>query len=286
MIRCETPDQVQAVIPEMAKAGSAFTFIGSGSNLLISDDGVPAVVIRYASHTPSISRNKETLIVSGGTELDALVRYTVESGIGGFVNCSGIPGTVGGAIAGNAGAFGWQIADALESIHAIDRYGNQKNLTPEDIGFSYRHSGLRGRREYVLEACFRISPAESQELMAQRYQILELRAAKHPDISVDACAGSFFKNIEPTSAAARRQAAGWYLERAGTKDMRVGGAGVFEKHANIIIQRDKSCTAQHVFELSCMMAEAVKKRFGITLTREVQLLGKFENMGGGFRHHL
>ena len=243
--------------------------------MLISDQGIPSVAIRFVSSNPSIVRSNNCLVVSGGTELDKLVQYAVNSGIGGFVNCSGIPGTVGGAIAGNAGAFGWQIADCLESIEAINKYGLHHTILPEDIGFSYRNSNLRKKQNLVLKAHFKISLYNRKELQARRKEILHLRALKHPDISIDACAGSFFKNIEPTSAAERRQAAGWFLEQAGAKKMRVGGAGVFEKHANIIIQKEVNCTAQDVFRLSCKMAEAVKKRFGIQLVREVQLLGDF-----------
>ena len=275
IIHCETPRQVHVIVLELVKIGLDFIIIGSGSNLLVSDSGFPAIIIRYVSSAPSILKKKNTIIVSGGTGLDKLVEFTVKSGIGGFVNCSGIPGTVGGAIIGNAGAFGWQVADCLESIHVIDKHGAEQNVFPEDIGFSYRNSGLRERQQVVLSARFKVFRHDSRELNAKREEILKLRAEKHPDITLDACAGSFFKNIEPTSAAGRRQAAGWFLEQAGAKEMRVGGAGVFEKHANIIIQKNNPCTTEHVFKLSCRMAEAVKEQFGIKLEQEVQLLGKF-----------
>ena len=104
---------------------------------------------------------------------------------------------------------------------------------------------------------------------------MELRRTKHPDWKITPTAGSFFKNIEPTSAAGRRQAAGWFLEQAGAKTMKVGGARVFEKHANIIVA-DRDCSAQDVLDLSRRMAEAVKQKFGLVLTPEVRLVGSFQ----------
>ena len=276
LVHCETASQLGGVIAEVKKNGLDFILIGSGSNLLVSDCGVTAVVVRYVSSSPSIRRKNDYVTVSGGTELDKLVQYSVGSGIEGFVNCSGIPGTVGGAIIGNAGAFGWQIADCLKSLVVIDRNGFQKKVLSKDIIFSYRHSSLRESQEIVLEACFKVSQCNLNKLRTRREEILRLRSAKHPDIAVESCAGSFFKNIEPTSAAERRQAAGWFLDQAGAKAMQVGSAGVFHKHANIIIRKGSGCTAQNVFDLSCMMAETVRKRFGIHLVREVQLLGKFD----------
>ena len=276
LIHCESPYQLRTTILELSKNDIEFTLIGAGSNLLVSDNGLSSVVIRYVSSSPSIRESDDLLVVSASTQLDDLVLYSINSGINDFVNCSGIPGTVGGAIAGNAGAFGWQIADCLESVQVVNEKGHQYELLPVDIGFSYRNSGLRTRRDSILKACFRRPPAEDvKKLRAKRQKILDLRASKHPDITIDACAGSFFKNIEPTSAAKRRQAAGWFLEEVGAKSLCVGGAGVFKKHANIIIQKKIGCTAQDVFKLSCKMAEAVQKRFGIQLTREVQLLGDF-----------
>lgn len=101
-----------------------------------------------------------------------------------------------------------------------------------------------------------------------------MRAARHPDWTRIPTAGSFFKNIEPTSKAERRQAAGWFLEQAGAKALQVGGARPYEKHANIIIA-ERGCKAADVFALSLQMAAAVKERFGIVLEREVRLLGEF-----------
>ena len=124
-----------------------------------------------------------------------------------------------------------------------------------------------------MTAVLKLEAGDPAELGKQRDEILDLRRQKHPDWRKQPTAGSFFKNIEPTSSAERRQAAGWFLDQAGAKDMRVGGARVFEKHANIIVAED-GCKARDVLELSRKMAESVKDKFGFDLVPEVRLIGR------------
>ena len=281
LIQCHTPGQVTLAVRALAESGVEFLLIGGGSNLLVSDHGVDQVVIRFVNDTPEIGRRGTELEVSGGTSLDALAEYCVEAGLDGLVNASGIPGTVGGAIAGNAGAFGWQISECLEAMTLLDRQGNLHEARPEELGFSYRYSGLRRSGEIVLAARFRLEPAEREALRTERQRILGLRAEKHPDLKEYACAGSFFRNLEPGSNAARREAAGCFLEQAGAKQMRVGGAGVFPRHANIIIKLAETCRAQDVYTLSRRMAAAVKEKFGLDLVPEVRLIGRFAETSTG-----
>ena len=134
----------------------------------------------------------------------------------------------------------------------------------ENLGFAYRHSRLQNERRNRGDRCSELETGDPVELGKQRDEILDLRRQKHPDWRKQPTAGSFFKNIEPTSAAERRQAAGWFLEQAGAKSMRVGGARVFEKHANIIVT-EGDCRAQDVLDLSRQMAAAVKAKFGFDL---------------------
>ena len=275
LIHCRLPDEVIAAVRALHARSLPYVFIGGGSNLLVADAGLPSVVVRYVAECPAIQRHGELLHVSGGTLLDDLARYAVECGLGGLVNCSGIPGTVGGAIAGNAGAFGWQIGDALASAQLLTRDGTVHAGAPGSLGFGYRHSALKESRAIVLTATCRALPGDHEALAAERTRILALRQQKHPDLRCDACAGSFFRNLEPTSAAERRQAAGWFLEQAGAKAMQVGGAKVFDKHANIIFKASSRCRSADVLALSRRLAEAVRERFGLELVREVELLGEF-----------
>ncbi len=245
--------------------------IGGGSNLLVADEGIRRTVIRYTEATPRISRENTIVHVTGGTALDDLARITADWGLQGLVTCSGIPGTVGGAIAGNAGAFGEQVGDRLITLHTIDAHGILHEREPESLGFAYRRSDLPARGEIVLSARFQLKPADAPALQERRREILALRAAKHPDWRTTPTAGSFFKNIEPTSNAGRRQAAGWFLEQAGALSMQVGGARPFERHANIIIA-EPGCRAQDVIELTAQMSRAVRNKFGLELEPEVKMI--------------
>jgi UDP-N-acetylmuramate dehydrogenase len=265
---CRTADELCAAL----RAAPAALLIGGGSNLLVADDGVDAEVIRFASDTPDVRPVAEGLEVSGATMLDDLARIGVESGFEGLVCCSGIPGTVGGAIAGNAGAFGEQIGDVVESMCVADRSGLLRTVPASELGFAYRRSNLPQHGGVVVSARLRLRVGDRAALAARRTEILALRAQKHPDWRATPTAGSFFKNIEPTSKAGRRQAAGWFLEQAGALAMRVGGAHPFERHANIIVA-DPGCRAADVLALSQQMAAAVRARFQLDLEREVRLIG-------------
>jgi UDP-N-acetylmuramate dehydrogenase len=268
-------DQVFAVVRELINRRLPFFLMGGGSNLLVSDRGLTAVVVRYVAPRPIIRRDGRILDIDAGTSLDSVAAYCCENGLAGFVNTSGIPGTLGGAVYGNAGAFGWQVADVVKSVTLLDHQAHVRICIPEELGFRYRHSDLKVTKEIVLSATFQVEEGDADALMAKRQEILDLRASKHPNLANDSCAGSFFRNIEPTSAADRRQAAGWFLERAGAKEMTAGGAGVFHKHANIPIKARSDCTAADVYRLTMMMAEAVAEKFELVLEPEVQLIGEF-----------
>lgn len=275
LVDCTMPAQVALVVRQLLALQLPYQLIGGGSNLLMSDAGLPAVVVRFASATPAISFAGDQVTVSGGTALDALALATVQAGRGGLVKTSGIPGTVGGAIVGNAGAWGWQVADALTHVRLLERDGREHLASASELAFTYRNSALKTTGAVVLEATFTLPAASPADLAADRADILRLRHEKHPDLRTAPCAGSFFRNLEPTSAAARRQAAGFFLEQVGAKDMQVGGAAIFPKHANIIIKARPDCRAQDVLDLSLRMAAAVKERFGIELHREVLVTGEF-----------
>jgi UDP-N-acetylmuramate dehydrogenase len=268
-------DQVFCTVRELNRRRLPYFLMGGGSNLLVSDRGLDAVVVRFVSPTPRIRRDGNILEIDAGTNLDSVAAYCCENALEGFVNTSGIPGTLGGAVYGNAGAFGWQVADVLKSVTLLDHDAHVRICIPDELGFRYRHSDLKTSKEIVLSASFEVAPGDADALMAKRQEILELRAGKHPNLANDSCAGSFFRNIEPTSAADRRQAAGWFLEQAGAKEMTVGGAGVFHKHANIPVKARPDCTANDVFQLTIQMAEAVADKFDLVLEPEVQLIGEF-----------
>lgn len=272
LVTCTNRSELRRTLEALGEVGEDFILLGGGSNLLVSDAGIDRQVIRYFSEQPLIARQGNEVLVQASTRIDDLATFAVQQGLDGLLCCSGIPGTVGGAIVGNAGAFGEQIGDRVVSIAAMDRHANEREMTADELSFTYRNSGLADTGTIVVAARLRLKPGDRERLRARRQEILALRASKHPDWQRIPTAGSFFKNIEPTSNAERRQAAGWFLEQAGAKTLRVGGARPYEKHANIIIA-ERGCTAADVLELSRQMAALVHEKFGFELQREVRLLG-------------
>jgi UDP-N-acetylmuramate dehydrogenase len=276
LLTCQKPIQLEDTIFHLVTKKIPFIVIGGGSNLVVSDKGVRAVVVRYFTDESFFTQNKTEVIAAGSVKLDALSLFAAERGLAGLNFAAGIYGTVAGAIVGNAGAFGKQVSDVLKSVVVISRNGKKKEIPASSLKFSYRNSILKQTNDVVLEARLALRPCEKASLLKEREEILLLRHERHPDIRAFPCAGSFFRNLKPSSSAEKRQAAGWFLEQVGAKQLRVGGAGVFEKHANIIVRVSEACAAQDVFDLSRKMAAAVKKEFGITLTREVRLVGSLK----------
>lgn len=276
LLKCQTPEELTTVVKLLINHHKKFILIGGGSNLVVSDQGVDCYVIRYLSDSPIVERNKTTLTVSGSTVLDDLVIYAAEHGLQGINYCSGIPGTVGGAVVGNAGAFGKQVGDIVKSVTLIDKTGQIKTVTSDKLGFAYRHSHLKETSDIVISVQLNMSSGSTDELQKERHDILAIRKEKHPDLKQYPCAGSFFRNIEPTSKAGKRQAAGWFLEEAGGKTLQEGGAKIFSKHANIII-KSENCTAEDVLNLSQKMQDVVKNKFDLELVREVRFVGPFKN---------
>ena len=276
LVTCETPDQLRSVLDSLSRSVEPFLLMGGGSNVLFSDHGVDATVVRFCTdHEEIRALTEDRVWASGSTRLDDLARRAAELGLGGLMCCTGIPGTVGGAIVGNAGAWGEQIGDCLSSVTLRCRDGRERVANPAELGFRYRHSNLKESGDVVLSAEFRLVPDDAAALAEQRRAILAERSARHPDLRVDPCIGSIFRNVEPTSSAGRRQAAGWFLDKAGAKAMCVGGARVFARHANIIT-RGEGCRAQDVRDLAAEMSGAVRAQFGLELVREVRYAGRFD----------
>lgn len=279
LITCATPQELANAVQHLTRSKIPFLLIGGGSNLVVSDTGIDAAVIRYVSSTPLIERAGDDVTAAASTSLDDLALYSVEEGLEGLVFASGIPGTVGGAVVGNAGAWGKQVGDILKSARIMTKDGSEKTVGPDYFGFAYRHSRLKETDEIVVEVTITLKPGDPIALAQERADILRKRHEKHPDLSTHPCAGSFFRNVEPTSKADRRQAAGWFLEEAGGKNLSSGGAHIFDKHANIIV-KGAGCTAQDVHDLHLKMIDAVQQKFGFKLMREVRFVGKFEKASG------
>lgn len=274
MIDCRSA--AEAIAAAQALAGEPYVLLGGGSNVLVADEGLDAVVLRYETEGLDIERDDVSLLAGGGMALDALVEYAVGQGLEGLTALSGIPGTVGGAIAGNAGAFGEQIGDRVRCVLTVDPTGRVEWETAGRLGFAYRQSAVTEQRKAIVSAWLDLSAGERDRLRKRREEILALRRARHPDWRAQRTAGSFFKNLEPERPGEPRRAAGRFLEQAGCKALREGGAYVFERHANIVMAGE-GAKARDVRRLTARMAEAVRARFGIALHPEVRSLGFTED---------
>jgi UDP-N-acetylmuramate dehydrogenase len=258
-------------------AGVPWRVMGGGSNLLVADEGIPEAVLRIYSAVPDFHRVEGGVCAGAGLALDELSRLAAEAGLAGLGFAAGIPGTVGGGICGNAGAFGAALGDVLDRVEVLTHEGEPTRFPREALEVGYRCSSLQQSGGVVTRAWFRLGEGDPAQLKAAREDILAVRREKHPDWRVRPTAGSFFKNLPPETEGGRRRAAGQFLDEVGAKQMREGGAYVFEKHANIVIA-GPGATARDVTRLTTRMAAAVKERFGFDLEPEVRFWGDFRGM--------
>lgn len=285
LIRCESPDYLGKLRALCFENTLSAILLGEGSNLLFSDKGWPGLIVRYVSFDAlPIPEQDGNWRFNAALDLQVVVKWAIDNGLSGLEAFSGIPGTLGGAVVGNAGAWGVQMEHILESVIGYDQEGERHIRSVADCGFSYRNSALKHEDFWVSEVSLKLASGDTEFLNQEHTRILEMRAARHPDWKAIPCIGSFFKNLEPSSAAERRQAAGFFLEQAGAKELKVGGAAVFQGHANILIKKKSQCTAVDIANLARTLQASVKEMHGIDLIREVRYLGEIEgeSSGSGF----
>lgn len=273
LIEINHRSELVSLVRDLYKAGIDWQLLGGGSNVLVDDSGYDGVVVVFRSFDDSIWNQDNLLTASAASPLHDIATYSAFEGLAGMEFAAGIPGTLGGAIWGNAGAFGQQVGDILDSVMLLNRDGSITAAGPEQLGFSYRNSILKESGQIVLQATFKLDYDDPVECVDRIDKILAFRMEKHPNLSKQPSAGSFFKNLEPTSSAERRQAAGAFLEEAGAKEMSIGGASVFYKHANIIVTNG-TASAKDIITLARKMRQAVLDQFGIDLKREVSIWPK------------
>lgn len=237
--------------------------LGRGSNVLVSDRGLPGVTA-LTERLAEIRISGDQATAQAGALWDEVARLTAESGLAGFEKTSGIPGSVGGALRMNAGAFGQETFDRLVSVEAFNAEGEPFKLLKKDISFGYRRvNGLAGLT--LLSASFEFEKGDTAALIQDRSCVLASRAAKQPlDFP---SAGSVFKR-PPGDYASR------LIDAAGLKGRRVGGAEVSAKHAGFIINSG-GATAADIYVLMGEVRAAVKEKTGVTLELEQILLGEF-----------
>ena len=247
--------------------------LGGGSNLVVSDDGLEGLVVHNkCMEVNCVDVERRQIRISSGYDFEYLVNLAQRHGLAGVESFAGIPGSIGGAIYGNAGAYGKCIADVLIEAQLLSPDGRIQTVDNSFFKFDYRTSRLKTDPFIILSSTFQLQEGDSAEIKAKMDDILAQRHSKHPSYEIG-CAGSFFKNLPPLPGEDRRRAAGSVLEQAGAKKMSFGGASVFEKHANFIINTGNA-TAADVKHLADMLKEKVRHDFGIELTEEVLYVGR------------
>ncbi len=276
---------VEAVSRSVAVArasGAAWVTLGGGTNLIVSDEGFDGIALRpmgsaITSSAPAV------IAAEAGASLQRLVDASIERGWSGLHTMTGIPGSVGGAVYGNAGAYGRSVAESLVEVEFFDG-ATVRRLDNAGCRFRYRESVFKQHKDWViLSASFRLQPGSAEPLRAEASRILAIRNSKYPPEMK--CAGSIFKNLmlDELAEPVRRQVppevvregkvpSAYFLEQAGAKGMRAGGIEVADYHANLIYNTG-SGNAAELRGLINELKRRVRDRFGLELEEEVQYIG-------------
>lgn len=243
--------------------------IGGGSNLLVDDKGFRGMIIKFVNREPP-HLDFPFLTVSAGNSLKGVLEYAAEHSLSGLEFLAGIPGSFGGAICMNAGAYGKTIGELVRHAVIIGNDHELQIVNQEFFQFNYRSSILHFSPETVVSVTLEVSRGDATAIRKEYERIIAVRADKLPKPSIP-CAGSYFKNLPPGSPGENRRPAGYFLEQAGVKSMKVGGAGVYSGHANIITNTGNAA-AQDVLKLAEKMKKAVYEKYKIKLEEEVRFL--------------
>lgn len=251
--------------------------LGGGYNVVPSDEGFAGLVVQNRSSNIVFSPEFSTVIVDSGVNLSKLINMAAGRDLGALEFLFGVPGTVGGAIYGNAGGFGHEIGDFVKSVTLLlPKEGKMTVVrhSPEWMNFSYRSSKLKSdytkekQKPIILTATLQLAARRKDEILRLMQENIQAKKKTQPLDEISA--GSFFKN----PGAGKEMAAGYLLEQSGAKGLRVGGAGFSKKHANFLINR-KNATAVDIAALASAAKERVENKFGVALKEEVEYIGKW-----------
>jgi UDP-N-acetylmuramate dehydrogenase len=261
------PLSLRNLLAVLKEEDIAFFPLGGGSNILVSDRGIEGVVISLRGfrrmEVLQEKRDRVELFVESGVPLQKLVNFCREKGYSGIEGLIGIPGTVGGAICGNAGSFGCEMKDVVVSVAIMGSDAKLERFTAEGLGFGYRKSDL-SPSDIVLSANISMKKDDAEAVSSRTEGFFREKTKRQP-IS-ERSAGCVFRNTEGTSA-------GKLIEEAGCKGMRVGDIEVSPVHANFFINRGKG-TAEDYLALMNEVGTIVQKRFGISLVPEIRVVGR------------
>lgn len=265
-VLAENEGELSAVLAALVKTGAEHLLIGNGSNLLVADEGYPGVIVRLGGGFGKIEQDEEDpcLVRVGAAKLMSSVSaFLTGKGLAGFEFASGIPGSIGGAVFMNAGAYGGEMKDVVESVRVMDADGSGlRMLSNAEMDFSYRHSAAEAGGMIILSALLRLKKDDPDAIAARVAELSAKRSAKQP-VNFPS-AGSTFKRPVGGYAAA-------LIEESGLKGYRAGGAEVSEKHSGFVINRG-GATTDDVLAVMRHVREKVYEDSGIMLEPEVRLI--------------
>lgn len=264
-VTVNTSDELSKVISYLGKCQADYFVLGNGSNLLISDEGYEGIVIKLAGEFTDVSVNKDTISAGAGAALSSVCKAALSNSLTGLEFAYGIPGTVGGAVVMNAGAYDGDMSMVVDGVEAVTKDGEVIYVSPHSLRFGYRKSDVKKAGLTISKVSFKLNTGDEGEIRSKMKELIERRIAKQP---LDyPSAGSTFKRPEGYYA-------GKLIEDAGLSGFRVGGASVSSKHCGFIVN-DRQATASDIAKLIDLVQKKVHDSFGVKLETEVIKIGKF-----------
>lgn len=258
-------EEIQAVIELLKRYQIPWLTVGNGSNLLVGDDGLEGAVLQLGRNFSSITADGTRICAQAGALLSAIASCAAREGLAGMEFAAGIPGSLGGAVTMNAGAYGGEMRQIIESVSVLTEDGQIKRIPCEDMEFGYRHSIVPERRLLVLSAVFELKKDKEADIRKRMDDLSQKRREKQP--LEYASAGSTFKRPEGFFA-------GKLIMDAGLAGFSVGGARVSEKHCGFVINSGDA-TAQDIIAVMEHVRKTVKEKFSVELEPEIKLAGRF-----------
>lgn len=266
LVRPETEEEIKDVFRYIKRENIPHMIIGNGSNLLVRDGGIRGVVVELADNFSGIEVEGNLINVKSGALLSRIGNTALKNELKGFEFAAGIPGSFGGAVAMNAGAYGGEIKDIVKSVRLMDEDGNIFELENKDMNFSYRRSIVTEKGYTVISAVIELEKGEYDDIKAEMDCLREKRVTKQP--LNYASAGSTFKRPEGYFA-------GKLIQDSGLKGLALRDAQVSEKHSGFVINRGNA-TAKDLLDLMYIVKATVNAKFGVMLEEEVKIVGDDE----------
>lgn len=260
-----TEEEVGILLEKAKKYEIPVFVVGNGSNLLVSDKGYRGMIVQIGKEYSDVSVEGNTVLAQAGASLAKIARTAYENGLGGFEFAAGIPGTLGGAVSMNAGAYGGEIKDVIIDARVLTKEGEVLVVPADELELSYRSSVITKKDYIVLGARFSFEEKKKEEIKARMDELAFARKSKQP--LEFPSAGSTFKRPEGYFA-------GKLIMDAGLRGFQVGGARVSDKHCGFVINAGNA-TAADIYSLILQVQEKVQGQFNVTLQPEVKMLGEF-----------